>query len=79
MARSGELLARSHAAQLAGTARLQSRQRAAERAGPARVRAAEEAERRLRAAGIDPGARGEVLGVQEFARLAAVPLTSHPR
>ncbi len=29
------------------------------------------AERLLRAAGIDPGARGESLGVQEFARLAA--------
>jgi 16S rRNA (adenine1518-N6/adenine1519-N6)-dimethyltransferase len=32
---------------------------------------AAEAERLLRAAGIDPGARGESLGVQEFARLAA--------
>jgi 16S rRNA (adenine1518-N6/adenine1519-N6)-dimethyltransferase len=32
---------------------------------------AEEAERRLRAAGIDPSARGEVLGVEEFARLSA--------
>lgn len=31
-----------------------------------------EAERRLRAAGIDPGARGEQLGVAQFARLAAV-------
>jgi 16S rRNA (adenine1518-N6/adenine1519-N6)-dimethyltransferase len=31
-----------------------------------------EAERRLRAAGIDPGARGEVLAVDDFARLAAV-------
>jgi 16S rRNA (adenine1518-N6/adenine1519-N6)-dimethyltransferase len=31
---------------------------------------AEEAERRLRAAGIDPSARGEVLGVEDFARLA---------
>jgi 16S rRNA (adenine1518-N6/adenine1519-N6)-dimethyltransferase len=30
-----------------------------------------EAERRLRAAGIDPGARGEVLAVDDFARLAA--------
>jgi 16S rRNA (adenine1518-N6/adenine1519-N6)-dimethyltransferase len=30
------------------------------------------AEARLRAAGIDPGARGEVLGVADFARLAAV-------
>jgi len=29
------------------------------------------AETRLRAAGIDPGARGEVLAVQDFARLAA--------
>lgn len=29
------------------------------------------AEERLRAAGIDPGARGEVLGVEDFARLAA--------
>src|SRR5271166_2943840 len=33
---------------------------------------APEAERLLRAAGIDPGARGEALGVEEFARLAAV-------
>jgi len=31
-----------------------------------------EAERRLRVAGIDPGLRGESLGVAEFARLAAV-------
>ena len=31
---------------------------------------AAEAERRLRAAGLDPGARGEQLGVAEFARLA---------
>jgi 16S rRNA (adenine1518-N6/adenine1519-N6)-dimethyltransferase len=34
--------------------------------------AAAEAERRLRAAGIDPGLRGEALDVAEFARLAAV-------
>jgi 16S rRNA (adenine1518-N6/adenine1519-N6)-dimethyltransferase len=33
---------------------------------------APEAERLLRQAGIDPGARGESLGVAEFARLAAV-------
>ena len=32
-----------------------------------------EAERRLRAAGIDPSARGEVLGVEEFARLVGTP------
>jgi 16S rRNA (adenine1518-N6/adenine1519-N6)-dimethyltransferase len=32
---------------------------------------APEAERLLRAAGVDPGARGESLGVAEFARLAA--------
>jgi len=32
-----------------------------------------EAERRLRAAGLDPGARGESLDVSQFARLAAVP------
>ena len=32
-----------------------------------------EAERRLVAAGIDPGARGEQLAVDDFARLAAVP------
>jgi 16S rRNA (adenine1518-N6/adenine1519-N6)-dimethyltransferase len=31
------------------------------------------AEERLRAAGIDPGARGEVLAVDDFARLAATP------
>jgi len=33
---------------------------------------ASEAERRLRAANIDPGLRGEALGVADFARLAAV-------
>jgi 16S rRNA (adenine1518-N6/adenine1519-N6)-dimethyltransferase len=32
------------------------------------------AEQRLRAAGIDPGARGEVLRVDDFARLAATPV-----
>ncbi len=32
------------------------------------------AEQRLRAAGIDPGARGEVLGVEDFARLACTPV-----
>jgi 16S rRNA (adenine1518-N6/adenine1519-N6)-dimethyltransferase len=32
---------------------------------------APEAERLLRAAGLDPGARGESLGIAEFARLAA--------
>jgi 16S rRNA (adenine1518-N6/adenine1519-N6)-dimethyltransferase len=32
---------------------------------------ADRAEQRLRAAGIDPGARGEVLAVEDFARLAA--------
>jgi 16S rRNA (adenine1518-N6/adenine1519-N6)-dimethyltransferase len=32
---------------------------------------APEAERRLRAAGIDPGLRGEALGIAEFARIAA--------
>ena len=34
---------------------------------------APEAERRLVAAGLDPGARGEQLAVDDFARLAAVP------
>ena len=34
---------------------------------------ADAAERRLRAAGIDPSARGEVLDVHAFARLAATP------
>jgi 16S rRNA (adenine1518-N6/adenine1519-N6)-dimethyltransferase len=33
----------------------------------------DEAERRLRAAGLDPSSRGEVLSVEEFARLALVP------
>jgi 16S rRNA (adenine1518-N6/adenine1519-N6)-dimethyltransferase len=32
------------------------------------------AEQRLRAAGIDPGARGEVLAVDDFARLATTPV-----
>jgi 16S rRNA (adenine1518-N6/adenine1519-N6)-dimethyltransferase len=32
------------------------------------------AEQRLRAAGIDPGARGEVLRVEDFARLACTPV-----
>ena len=40
---------------------------------------APEAERLLRAAGIDPGARGESLGVAEFARLAAARTTSARR
>jgi 16S rRNA (adenine1518-N6/adenine1519-N6)-dimethyltransferase len=39
---------------------------------------AAEAERRLRAAGLDPGARGEALDVGEFARLAAAQ-RSEPR
>jgi 16S rRNA (adenine1518-N6/adenine1519-N6)-dimethyltransferase len=30
-----------------------------------------EAERRLRAAGIDPSARGETLAIEDFVRLAA--------
>jgi 16S rRNA (adenine1518-N6/adenine1519-N6)-dimethyltransferase len=34
---------------------------------------AERAEERLRAAGIDPSARGEVLSVGDFARLASTP------
>jgi 16S rRNA (adenine1518-N6/adenine1519-N6)-dimethyltransferase len=33
------------------------------------------AERTLRAAGVDPGARGETLTVAEFARIAAARLT----
>jgi 16S rRNA (adenine1518-N6/adenine1519-N6)-dimethyltransferase len=33
------------------------------------------AERRLRAAGIDPAARGEVLRVEDFARLASTSAT----
>lgn len=37
---------------------------------------AAEAERRLRAAGVDPAARGESLTVEEFARLAAVEVSS---
>jgi 16S rRNA (adenine1518-N6/adenine1519-N6)-dimethyltransferase len=39
---------------------------------------APEAERLLRAAGIDPGARGESLGVGEFARLAAARQSAPP-
>jgi 16S rRNA (adenine1518-N6/adenine1519-N6)-dimethyltransferase len=39
---------------------------------------APEAERLLRAAGIDPGARGESLGVAEFARLAAARQSAPP-
>ena len=39
---------------------------------------APEAERLLRAAGIDPGARGESLGVVEFARLAAARRSARP-
>ena len=34
---------------------------------------AADAERILRAAGVDPGARGEALGVAEFARIAPPP------
>jgi 16S rRNA (adenine1518-N6/adenine1519-N6)-dimethyltransferase len=49
---------------------------AARRCAPPRRlgRLAAAAEQRLRAAGIDPGARGEVLGVEDFARLAATPV-----
>ncbi len=39
---------------------------------------APEAERLLRAAGIDPGARGESLGVGDFARLAAARQSAPP-
>jgi 16S rRNA (adenine1518-N6/adenine1519-N6)-dimethyltransferase len=39
---------------------------------------APEAERLLRAAGIDPGARGESLGIAEFARLAAARPSAPP-
>jgi 16S rRNA (adenine1518-N6/adenine1519-N6)-dimethyltransferase len=39
---------------------------------------ADRAERALRLAGIDPSARGETLGVREFARLAAVRPTAGP-
>jgi 16S rRNA (adenine1518-N6/adenine1519-N6)-dimethyltransferase len=39
---------------------------------------APEAERLLRAAGLDPGARGEALGVAEFARLAAARQSASP-
>ena len=39
---------------------------------------APEAERLLRAAGLDPGARGESLGVAEFARLAAARQSASP-
>ena len=39
---------------------------------------APEAERLLRAAGLDPGARGESLGITEFARLAAARQSASP-
>jgi 16S rRNA (adenine1518-N6/adenine1519-N6)-dimethyltransferase len=39
---------------------------------------APEAERLLRAAGLDPGARGESLGIAEFARLAAARHSASP-
>ena len=39
---------------------------------------ASQAERLLRLAGIDPGARGESLGVAEFARLAAARQSAPP-
>jgi len=39
---------------------------------------APEAERLLRAAGLDPGARGESLDIAEFARLAASRLSTPP-
>jgi len=39
---------------------------------------APEAERLLRTAGIDPGARGESLGISEFARLAAARQSASP-
>jgi len=39
---------------------------------------APEAERLLRAAGIDPGARGEFLGISEFSRLAAARQSASP-
>jgi 16S rRNA (adenine1518-N6/adenine1519-N6)-dimethyltransferase len=39
---------------------------------------APDAERLLRAAGIDPGARGESLGISEFARLAAARQSASP-
>jgi 16S rRNA (adenine1518-N6/adenine1519-N6)-dimethyltransferase len=39
---------------------------------------APEAERLLRAAGLDPGARGETLGIGEFARLAAARQSASP-
>jgi 16S rRNA (adenine1518-N6/adenine1519-N6)-dimethyltransferase len=39
---------------------------------------ADEAERRLRVAGVDPSARGEVLGVEDFARLAATTPLPRP-
>jgi 16S rRNA (adenine1518-N6/adenine1519-N6)-dimethyltransferase len=40
---------------------------------------APEAERLLREAGIDPGARGESLGIEEFARLAAARRAEPPK
>jgi 16S rRNA (adenine1518-N6/adenine1519-N6)-dimethyltransferase len=39
---------------------------------------APEAEQLLRAAGLDPGARGETLGIAEFARLAAARQSASP-
>ena len=62
MARSGELLERSHAAQPAGSARAESRRRTAERTGPARQRTAQAAQRRLQARLAELGFAGDVYG-----------------
>ncbi len=62
MARSGELLERSHAAQPAGSARTETRRRAAERTGPLRQSTVEAAAVRLQARLVELGFPDDLTG-----------------